>query len=95
MILFSIIAIVVAFFICLGNKYNYRKFLYVSVIVLTILGILCFILSLVFSASTAGVHYGCTYIQGGFATRKDFTYRFGPVIGNLVLTEMMAQCVTV
>lgn len=93
-ILFAIVLFVVTCMICCYNRFNRRKILYFSIGVLTVLGILTFLLALLFSVSTAGVHYGCHYVEGSFDTQAEFKYRFGPIFNNTILTEMMAQCAT-
>jgi len=61
-ILFSIVAIVSTCIICIKSKWATRKVLYAAVAVLTVLGLLVFILSIALSGSTAGVHYMCHYV---------------------------------
>lgn len=91
---FSVVLILSALCICCCKKFTCRRLVYLSCVVLTLMGILCFLVSLLMSAATAGSHYGCHYVEGSLQTRAEFEYRFKPVFNNDVLTKMVAQCVT-
>ncbi len=68
-LVFSIILIVSALFICQCNKFSIRKLIYPSCFIISIIGILFFIISLVMSAATMGTHYACHYIDIGLQTK--------------------------
>lgn len=70
------------------------KVVYGSCAILTVIGVLVFILSVVLSLGTGGTHYGCQYVERGLSTNADFKYRFEPIFNHELLTEMMAQCTT-
>ncbi len=56
--------------------------MYLIFTVLTLMGIVFFVLSIVMSATTVGSHYGCKYIDGGLQTKAEFVYRFSPIFQN-------------
>jgi hypothetical protein len=63
-ILFAIILLISTIMISWKNRIP-SKIFYSSCTILSIIGILFFILSLAMSAATAGTHYGCHYIEKG------------------------------
>lgn len=58
----AIVVIIATTCICFRDKLAWSKVIFGACVVVTILAILCFILSLVMSVATAGSHYGCHYI---------------------------------
>lgn len=91
--LFCTFLILASILVCCG-KFSFRKFVYFSCTFITLLGVVFFLLALVFSLTTAAVYYGCDYVEGALQSKALFEYRFGPVFNNEVLTKMIAQCVT-
>ena len=65
----SIVIMVASFMICCYDMFNCRKLVYGMCGVLTLLGILCFVLSLLLSAATLTTHYGCNYVETGIQTK--------------------------
>jgi hypothetical protein len=66
---FCVLVFIAALMVCICKKFSCRYLLYCSCTFLTLLGILCFALALVFSVTTAGTHYGCHYVEGSLQTR--------------------------
>lgn len=81
-IVFSALAFISTCAICVCKIFSCRNFLYIFCFILTIAGILCFVLAIATSLLTAGTHYGCQYIEGGITSKSEFVYRFGPIFGN-------------
>ncbi len=69
-IVFSVITFFASCAICVGKMYSCRIFLYSGCCILSIAGIICFAISLLMSVTTAGLHYGCQYVEGGLQTKS-------------------------
>lgn len=88
----AIVLIIASLMICLKDKIACTKVLYGSCTVLTLAGIIFFILSIAMSAGTAGTHYGCSYVEVGLKNKTEFVKRFEPIFNNTLLTQMVAEC---
>lgn len=59
----------------------------------TLLGILSFLLAILFSFTTMAGYFGCEYIRTGLSSPQDFTQNFDVIISNQELTSQLSVCV--
>lgn len=73
------------------DKYSCRYLIYFVCLILTILGIISFLLAFLFSIITPVLYLGCDFINTSISSQSGFSTNLQPVLGNQ-LSNMVKVC---
>lgn len=87
----GVLSIVGTLMMTFCDKYKCRYLLYFVCTILTVLGILCFFLTILFSIFTPVIYFACDYINVTISSQAGFSTNLEPLVGS-DLTNMVGVC---
>lgn len=87
----GVLSIVGTLMMTFCDKYKCRYLLYFVCTILTVLGILCFMLTILFSIFTPVIYLGCDFLTATISSSAGFSTNLSPILGG-DLTNMVGVC---
>jgi len=88
---FCVLGILGCLLMTFCDKYKCRYLIYFACVVLFLIGIIGFLLAVVFSAITPAMYFGCEYIDFAISSPANFQTAFGNIIDQQT-SEMITTC---
>ena len=87
----GVLSIVATLMMTCCDKYKCRYLIYFVCTILTVLGIFCFLITIIFSLLTPIIYFSCDFINVTIASEAGFSKNLDPLLGS-GLTTMVGVC---